>query len=389
MTLPFSRESLDALMDEAGIDLLLVTSKENVQYLLGGYRSSFYGHRDAIGVSRYLPCLGYPKGEPQKAFYIGNPLERSQQELEPNFWVENVKSHCWHSETTGREAAGFILKIGLGKGTVGVETSFLPADCFAALERELPGARFVNAHYTLDRLRAVKRPDELALLREASELIVESMIQAVGSTRPGTTTREIARSLMHEEVSRGLNFDYCLASTGSSFNRTPSDRRWEKGTILSLDSGGNKNGYIGDLARMAVLGKPTSLMQDLLGEIKTIQEAARRAVKAGVVGEEIFAEALAAQAACPHREQIIFNAHGMGLVQHEAPYLTSTGVVPYPGLDPKETKRPIETGMVLSIETDIPNPEVGFLKLEDTVAVTDDGLEAYCDRGREWIVVDC
>jgi Xaa-Pro aminopeptidase len=78
----------------------------------------------------------------------------------------------------------------------------------------------------------------------------------------------------------------------------------------------------------------------------------------------------------------------MGLVQHEAPYLTSTGVIPYPGLDPKETKRPIETGMVLSIETDILNPEVGFLKLEDTVAVTDDGFEAYGDWGRDWIFVD-
>ena len=215
MTLPFSRQTLDALMDEAGIDLLLVTSKENVQYLLGGYRSSFYGHRDAIGVSRYLPCLGYPKGEPEKAFYIGNPLERSQQELEPNFWVENVSSDCWHSETTGREAAAFILKMGLGKGTVGVETSFLPADCFAVLEQELPSVKFVNAHYTLDRLRAVKRPDELTLVREASELIVASMFQAVQTTI-GAIEKQIMAQHRSSEASRRLESIPGIGVTGAA-----------------------------------------------------------------------------------------------------------------------------------------------------------------------------
>ena len=97
---------------------------------------------------------------------------------------------------------------------------------------------------------------------------------------------------------------------------------------------------------------------------------------------------MAAQAKCPHKDEMIFNAHGMGLVQHEAPYLSTTGHIPYPGLDPKETGRPIEAGMVLSIETDLLNPEVGFTKLEDTVAVTENGFEAFGDDARDWIVVE-
>lgn len=374
-------------MDEAGIDLLLATSKENVQYLLGGYRSSFYILRDAFGMSRYLPCLGYPKGQVEKAFYVGNPLERWQQEVEPGFWVKNVDNDCWHSGTTGCKAAERIRRIGLAKGTIGVEKSFLPADTFAALAKELSDARFVDAHYLLDRLRAVKRPDELAFLREASEEIVDSMLEVVHSARPGMTTREIADEMMREEVSRGLSFEYCLACAGPSLNRAPSERRWEDGWILSLDSGGNKHGYIGDLARMAVMGKPTPLMNDLLAEIKAVQTAARSAVRPGATGGDIFAKALAAQAECPHKDEMIFNAHGMGLVQHEAPYLSATGPIPYPGLDPKEVERPIEAGMVLSIETDLLNPEVGFTKIEDTVAVTDNGFEAYGDGAREWIVL--
>jgi Xaa-Pro aminopeptidase len=386
MEFSFSQEKLDKLMDRAGADLLLVTSKENIQYLIGGYRFFFFSQKDAFGVSRYLPCLGYPKGQPQKAFYVGNPMERYQQEVEPNFWVKNVNNNSWNSATTGKETVGFIRKIGLAKGTVAVEKPFMPADCFAVLQEELPDVRFVEAHRVLEALRAVKRPDELLLLREASELIIDSMLTVTQGTEAGTTSREIAEHMMREEVSRDLNFEYCLTCVGPSYNRAPSNARWKKGHALSLDSGGNKNGYIGDLARVAVMGKPTQLMKDLLAEVQAIQGAARSAVKAGASGNEIFAKAMAEQARCSHKDQVVFNAHGMGLVQHEAPHLTSTGLVPDSEL---YLNRPIEAGMVLSIETDLLNPEVGFIKLEDTVAVTSDGCQAYGDRGRDWIVVDC
>ncbi len=40
--------------------------------------------------------------------------------------------------------------------------------------------------------------------------------------------------------------------------------------------------------------------------------------------------------------------------------------------------------MVLSIETTLKHPSRGFIKLEDTVAVTADGWEGFGDRGRGW-----
>jgi Xaa-Pro aminopeptidase len=45
---PFDTGRLDALLDDEGIDVLVVTSKHNVQYLLGGYRSFFFDYMDAI-----------------------------------------------------------------------------------------------------------------------------------------------------------------------------------------------------------------------------------------------------------------------------------------------------------------------------------------------------
>lgn len=60
--IPFDAAKLDRLMDAAGLDVLVATSKHNVQYLLGAERAIFFDYMDALGVSRYLPVLVYPKG---------------------------------------------------------------------------------------------------------------------------------------------------------------------------------------------------------------------------------------------------------------------------------------------------------------------------------------
>ena len=40
--------------------------------------------------------------------------------------------------------------------------------------------------------------------------------------------------------------------------------------------------------------------------------------------------------------------------------------------------------MVISVETTLTHPRRGFIKLEDTVAVTAAGFEVYGDRARGW-----
>ncbi len=378
---PFDAKKLNTLMEGAGVDLVLATSKHNVQYLLGGFRSVFFAHLDAIGLSRYLPAVGIPRGRLEEAFFVGNTMEAWQQAAEP-VWTKTVRTLSWSSEATAREVAGLLRGLGLAQGAVAIERSFLPADAFAVLQGDLPGLRWVEALPILEELRAIKRPGELRLLREASEAIVESMLAVMRSAGPGITTREIARRMHQEEASRGLNFEYALIATGPSHLRAPSEARWGSGAILSIDSGGNTHGYIGDLCRMAVMGKATPLMKELLGEVQAVQAAARSAVRPGAPGRGVYDAAGAEQARCTHGGQMVFLAHGMGLISHEVPHLTSTGYVPYPAA---HADRPLEPGMVLSIETELRHPEVGFVKLEDTVAVTPDGFEAYGDAARDWV----
>ena len=132
---------------------------------------------------------------------------------------------------------------------------------------------------------------------------------------------------------------------------------------------------------MAIQGEPDSELEDLLGEVDAIQMAARKPIRPGVNGGDIYASAGEVLKRSSRANSIEFVAHGMGLVSHEAPRLTSHGPVPYPAYD---VDRPLEAGMVISIETTVAHPRRGFIKLEDTVAVTDRGWEAFGDRGRGW-----
>jgi Xaa-Pro aminopeptidase len=375
---PFDAAQLDDLLEDAGIDALLVTSKHNVQYLLGGYRFFFFDYMDAIGVSRYLPVLVYRRGRPDEAAYIGYRLEAFENEL-GKFWTPAVKTSTSGSVDAIKLAVEHIRGLAPGIKRIGIEASFLPADADAALRQALPECEIVDAHFPLERLRARKTAAELRLLREASERVIASMLAVFESCAPGVSKAELVERLRREEVGRGLTFEYCLITGGTSLNRAPSDQRLERGDIISLDSGGNYRGYIGDLCRMGVMGEPDPELEDLLGAVDRIQQAARKPIRRGARGSEIFAAAEALVHASPHRAYLEFMAHGMGLITHEAPRLAQTRA--YSGYD---ADRALESNMIVSIETTMKHPSRGFIKLEDTVAVTDDGWQAFGDTGRGW-----
>jgi Xaa-Pro aminopeptidase len=377
--LPFDATLLDALLGDAGIELLLVTSKHNIQYLTGGHRFFFHDYADAIGVSRYLPILIYPRGNAASSVYVANPMECYDRDL-GKFWMTELDLSAWGTLDAARAAIAQIRRLG-GRGRVGIEGAFLPADAHRSLRKAFANSELVEAHYPLERLRARKRPAELELLRGASERVVQAMLAVFAGARPGMTKQDLVEMLRREEVNRGLIFEYCLVTAGTSLSRAPSDQVLRQGDILSLDSGGNYRGYIGDLCRMGILGEPDAELVEYLAEIETIQQAARRPIRAATRGGEIFLEPQRIIARSANRAVLDFVAHGMGIVSHEAPRLTDHAPQRYEGCD---ANRPLQSGMVISIETTMTHPRRGFIKLEDTVVVTDGGCLAYGDDGRGW-----
>ncbi len=377
---PFDHGRLDRLMEDADLDFVIATSKHNVQYLLGGYKFIFFSAMDAIGHSRYLPLVIYEKGRPDRTAYIGNKMESGEHQNRP-FWTPEVQTVTWGSLDAAALAAEHFAKIGRMDARIGIEPPFLPSDAYISLRKALPDAKVFDATSTFERMRALKTPDELAKLRKASELITESMLATIAAAHEGSSKTEIIEQLRREETNRGLQFEYCLLTLGSSHNRAASPQVWAKGEVLSIDSGGNYHGYLGDLCRMGVLGEPDAELDDLLHEIDAIQQAAFSKIRAGALGEDVIIEAEATLKTSPSAAFTDFFCHGMGLISHEAPFLMTNHPVAYEGVD---ADRPLEENMILSVETTMLHPKRGFIKLEDTVAVTAGGYEMFGETGRGW-----
>jgi Xaa-Pro aminopeptidase len=379
--IPFDSKHLDKLMDDAGIDVLVATSKHNVQYLLGGYRFFFFDTMDAVGVTRYLPAVVYQKGKPENAAYVGCAMENFEREL-GKFWMPNLDLKVIGSKETMGQAVQHIKKLD-GVRRIGVERGFIPADGETVLRDGLGNVEVIDAVFPLERLRARKTAEERQYLREASERVVDAMMTTFKThCRPGATKLEVTEALRQEEAKRNLVFDYLLITAGSSLNRAPSEQVLKDGDIMSLDSGGNYKGYIGDLCRMGIIGgKPDQELVDILGFVEDVQQAVRKPIKPGGRGGDICEVAESMLDKSPHRPYSHFMAHGMGLVTHEAPRLMNYPRMSYTGYD---MERPLEPGMCISIETTVGHPKRGFIKLEDTILVTTDGYEALGDGGRGW-----
>ena len=181
---PVDLGQLDELMEAAGIDVLLVTSKHNLRYMLGGYRFLFFSTMEAIGHSRYLPVLLYTRGRPDRAAYIGHGMERYENANYP-FWTSTFRPGAAGSLGAAAMAADELVHAGGAGARIGIEPGFLPTDAHALLRDRLEGARFVDATGVLERLRAIKSPTELAKLRVASERITEAMLATIGWARRG------------------------------------------------------------------------------------------------------------------------------------------------------------------------------------------------------------
>ncbi len=379
---PFDREGLDRLLDEAGLEAVLATSPHNVRYLLGGYAYFMYAFADSIGLSRYLPAVAYRRAAPAHTLYVGAGNEDWATDVQP-LWVPEVRNVSWGTQQTAELLVEWCHSRVPSTGRIGVELAYLPADAY----RTLTANHLVldDATELLESLRAVKRPDELGIVRRSSTAVVDAMLATFRATRAGESKAEVFERLRREETERGLTFCYALVAAGSGTNRAPSRQTVQLGDALSLDSGATCEGWVADLTRMAVIGEPTSRHEDLLAQVDHVQQAAIGRAVAGAHGREVFDAADAALAECDDGARMSFLAHGTGLVTHEAPRLTSTGSPPYAAA---HADLPLQEGMVLSIESQVADPRLGFIKLEDTVIVHDGVSELVADHGRHWTWID-
>jgi len=317
---PFDSDKLTQLMNEAHMDLLLASTRHNVRYCTGGYVYHFHDRGQRMGSSQYLAFVGIPRGRVADAFYIGATGEKLGLDVLP-LWIGQRNLDAGNASSSAVAAAAMAQSLGAANGTIGVEMPFLPATTLVALQTALPGATFADATDLLHELRAIKTDAEIALMREVSDRVATAIQAGFRAGYDGVPTRELAATIEKE---------------------------------------------------MGALGEPSALGQELTDACLEVQDSVRRQLRAGMTYGEVNAAAQEALGANSHASIGRIVAHGIGMVSHEQPMISRAD----------QADRTLQSGHILSLETEFLHPEVGHVKIEDTVAIRPHGAEGLGDIGR-------
>ncbi len=353
---PFAVDRLESLMDEAGIDVLLATSRANVLYLTGGHYHHPFSRSADHGDTHYLPVVGVPRaGDP---FVVAGPNEGPELAARES-WIAEVRHSRLGVNAAATTAAQVLADRGLTTAVIGVEASQLPMAAADGIRAQLPDAVLVDALPVLLELRAVKRPEEQAQMRKAAE-ITAAAIDAALEGGPESLSA-VAAAVAAETEARGGAYVFSYTSAGSDRHRFPRPSPWAKGELLQVDSGCDVDGYRSDVCRMACRGNPVGDALALYDACVEVHQLIAAEIRPGRLGRDVLDSAHAALLRPRRPEPGRIVIHGMGLGHHELPDLA------------KNPARPLEEGNVLSVEVEFAHPELGLVKVEDALAVTASG----------------
>lgn len=311
---------------------------------------------------------------PNTAFILTDSryTEQAQNQCE-GYEVIQYKGSTW-------ETIAEIVKIrNINLSVCAFEGNYVPVDTYQIFSDILVGSRFASVNLTA--LRAVKRPDELALMREAARIGDEAFAALLPQLKPGMTERD-ARVILEIEMlkcgSEEPSFDTIVASghRSSMPHGVASDKIIEDGDFVTFDFGAVYKGYHSDMTRTIVMGTASEQQKKLYDIVLRSQLKGLEAVKAGTTGKAVDAACRESIAADGYGDY--FNhgtGHGVGLDIHEEPVASP------------RSDTVLETNMIVTVEPGVYLPgEIG-LRIEDSVIVTDDGYELLTHTSKELIEV--
>ena len=351
---------LQAAMRGRGIDALCVSVGSDLPYLTG-YR--------AMPLERVTMLVVPASGRPELVVpgLEAPRVDVSDDAFDVHGWAESDDPiaridrllHDASSVAIGDETwSGFLLQ----------------------LQERTPARRFLPASDLMAELRIRKSPLELNALRRAArtvDAVVDEMAE-VGFS--GRSERDVSREVIDRTIAGGHeSMDFWIVASGpngASPHHEPGERIIQSGDAVVVDFGGYQGGYCSDTTRMFVVGETPYGFDDAFEVLRAAQAAAVEAVRPGMSAASIDAVARDMIVDAGYGDLFIHRlGHGIGMDTHEHPYLIH-------GND-----QIVEPGMVFSIEPGIYAPGEWGMRIEDIVAVTNDGVERLNRSDRSYRVV--
>lgn len=238
-------------------------------------------------------------------------------------------------------------------------------------------AELVPTAGLVEKLRIIKTPEELEVLRQAAKIADDAFTHICGYIKPGMTELQVANELeffMRQQGATSSSFDTIVASgvRGALPHGVASEKKIQTGELVTMDYGALYNGYISDITRTVAVGEPSKQMREIYEITLTAQKMAVEGFKPGLTG--VQADAIA-------RDYIISKGygeafghstgHGIGLEVHESPGLSSRSEVV------------LEPNMTVTAEPGIYLPGIGGVRIEDDLIITENGCERLTHSTKE------
>ena len=358
------RRLSDAL-DRDGIAAAVLLGQQNIAYAVGARAPAADAARAA---HQRMVAVVTADGDPPHlytGFPDGVPAELPADHVHPALPVE------WP------EGAAALIDV-LPDGPVALD------DYTPPLHAALRGREIADATTVLSTCKVVKTGDELECIRRAQSINEQTIVDVEAQVAPGIRRTELSGRFLRRIFELGATAntvdpiwqvmparvaDGPYSVTGDVVFPTPTtDRQFEAGDVIWVDTGIDYQGYASDFGCTLVVGGPTARHRDQGARWRQIVDRCLDAVKPGATGGDLVRAACVGEARRPWLPHL-YLAHGIGTNSAEMPLVgTDLG----PEFDDGLVLAP---GMVLVFEPVVwDDGEAGF-RAEDIVAVTDDGYE--------------
>jgi Xaa-Pro aminopeptidase len=243
------------------------------------------------------------------------------------------------------------------------------------------GVDLVAASGLVERLRRHKDEAELAAVAEAARLADEVYEWIFARGVVGRTERTVmldAHQRMRELGAEDPSFPAIVAAAENSAlpHHDSSDREIGAGEVVLIDMGAIVDGYCSDCTRTVVTGEVDDDVREVYEVVRSAQAAALEALRPGMGGKEADAVARDAITEAGYGEQFGHGlGHGVGLEVHEAPRLS------------KRSDDTLEPGDVATVEPGVYLSGRFGVRIEDLIAVTEDGIRNLSTVPKELRVV--
>ncbi len=338
-------------MSEQGVDALLLSVGHDLPYLTG-YQAMPLERLTLLVVPRdgdatmLIPRLEAPRVEAQPGVF----------ELQP-----------WNETDDPTELAARLVP---GASTIAVGDQMW-ARFLVELLPHLPGAEYRRAVDVVGPLRMVKDQAEIDALAAAGAAVdrIAAELQSGAIPLVGRTEADVSAELSARIIAEGhqkVNFAIVAAGeNAASPHHHAGSRVIREREIVLCDFGGTMNGYCSDITRCVFTGDVAADAPDIAEAYAVLHEAQAAAVAAATIGtpcEDIDRAARRVIADAGYGEYFVHRTgHGIGLEEHEDPYIVEGNTTP------------LAAGHAFSIEPGIYVPDRWGMRLEDIVVATDDG----------------